>query len=427
MKKGSQLLYFQYCSAVRCMILFFSFFAFYNKPVQASELLASKKCDTNTIIEIEKKHLAITTYTTAHGHELNTHKLVNPVIYSNKNLIDKVEAISSLDIALFTKNSSNDFEIADSVKINFDDNYNNGIDNNDVLKTPSPQNSLGILKFGQELSIENRKRLQVTDSIFLNLSGMQQGAYYFKMLPTQLGIGNLQAFLKDNYTQTETTVSSVDLTNINFTITNDAASLAPNRFYIFFRPYIVAGSLPVTFLSMQGFANENKTNTILWKVAIELNLRHYETEASTNGRFFSKFGSNVFSVGNGNAANYSQIDVTPPNGIVYYRIRAVSITGQSVYSNIIKLNVADKNNAIQIYPNPVVNKTVQLKFNDKPGKYNYTIINTNGQVVATGNLAVGKNFVEKVIMLNPATQSGTFTIVLLKDEIDKKAIKFFIQ
>lgn len=409
------------------MILFLSFFACYNKPVQASELPVSKKCDTNILTEVEKKNLAITTYTVAHGQELNTHKLVNPVIYRNENLIDKVEAISSLDIALFTKNSSNNFEISDSVKINFDENYNNGIDNNDVLKTASSQNSLGILKFGQELSIENRKRLQVTDSIFLNLSGTQQGTYYFQIVPTQPGIGNLQAFLKDNYLQTETTVSSVDLSNINFAITPDAASLAPSRFYIFFRPYIVAGSLPVTFLSMQGFANENKTNTILWKVAIELNLRHYETEASTNGRFFSKFGPNVFSVGNGNAANYTQIDVAPLNGIVYYRIRAVSTTGQSVYSNIIKLNVADKNNAIQIYPNPVVSKTVQLKFNDKPGKYNYTIINNSGQIVANGNLAVGKNFVEKVVTLNPATQSGTYTIVLLKDETDKKAIKFFIQ
>lgn len=334
--------------------------------------------------------------------------------------------VPQLDITLLKNSGAPLFIPADSVRLNFEDYYNNNIDTGDVVKTVFPQSNLSISKYGLLLSAEKRTKLVVTDTIFLKLGNVVTNSYRLEIDPSVLANPQMQAIIKDNYLQAETTVSLTAVTNIDFNVTADAASSAGNRFYIFFRPYIVAGALPITFINMEATVNDNKTNAVRWKVAIELNLHHYETETSINGIVFTKFGNNVFSTGNGNAANYEQTDMAPAKGLIYYRIKAISTNGEWVYSNIVKLSVTDKYIPIQVYPNPVSNKSVNLIFNNRAGFYTYFIVDQQGKIIGSGQLKVAKNIQKKNIILNANITTGMYQLHLINENVETRNIAIFL-
>lgn len=322
----------------------------------------------------------------------------------------------TLQINLFSKVSNSSDAFHDEVTLSFGDNYNNGIDNNDVTKTNYATDNLAIQKLGYQLSAEKRKPLNTTDSIFLNITNTRLADYYFQILPGLLEPNNtIQAFLKDKYLLTETQVSFVTITKINFSINTDAASKAADRFYIFFRPTIPAGPLSVTFLSMAANSNTNKTININWNVAIEINLEHYQTEKATTPNRFASFGNKILPIGGGNAASYVQVDMNPAKGINYYRIKATSTNGQITYSNIVKIDVGEQNNGISIYPNPATGNTINLRFNDMAGRYDYTILNNVGHLMQAGNLQIAKAVVFKNIDFNKSLPAGKYYVQMMNE------------
>jgi hypothetical protein len=63
---------------------------------------------------------------------------------------------------------------------------------------------------------------------------------------------------------------------------------------------------------------------------------------------------------------------------VYYGVRATDFSGARLYSPIIR-SVKQSEQGINVYPNPVVNKTVQLQFSNLPsGRYNILLLSSNG-------------------------------------------------
>ena len=334
----------------------------------------------------------------------------------------------SLSISLYSKTANAPNVFDDEVMIYFANNYSNGVDNNDVLKTNYFTDNLAIQKNGFQLSTEKRKPLSTSDTVFLQLSNTSVADYSFQILPNQLD-NNLyvQAFIKDRYLLTETQVSFLTATNIDFSINNDAASKAADRFYIFLRPSIPAGPLSVTFLSMAAMINTDKTTAINWKVAIEVNLEHYQTEKGSSPFNFTQFGNNILPTGGGNAASYTQTDNNPMKGINYYRIKATSTNGQIYYSNIVKVDLVEKNNSLSIYPNPATGNFINLRFNEMPGKYQYNIINNVGQVIISGNMQVAKAVVEKNIIFNTIITPGIYRMTMVNEYGKNYTVSFSMQ
>ena len=318
----------------------------------------------------------------------------------------------SIRISLYSKANNLPDLYSDEVQLNFDNNYNNAVDNNDIAKINYSTDNLAIQKSSYQLSTEKRKPLTNIDTVFLSLSNTKIGSYYFIIEPQLVSNANLQAFIKDKYLLTETLVSFENTTNINFSINADAASKASDRFYIFLRPSIPAGPLSVTFLSLSAITNANKTNLINWKVAIEVNLEKYQTEKSTTPYSFKQFGTDILPIGGGNAASYFQIDNDPAKGINYYRIKAISTNGQITYSNIVKLDIIDKTNAVNVFPNPTTPQNINIRFNDMAGKYGYTIFNNSGQLVQKGSMQIAKAVVEKRIEMKTILPVGTYFIIM---------------
>ena len=344
--------------------------------------------------------------------------------------LEKLTPLSdpTLTISLYSKANNTPGVFKDEVMLYFATNYSNSIDNNDVMKTNYSADNIAIQKNGFQLSSEKRKPLNTNDTIFLQLSNTGIADYNFQILPTQLENNqHLQAFIKDRYLLTETQVSFLSVTNLDFSINNDLASIAADRFYIFLRPSIPAGPLSVTFLSMAAMINTDKTTTINWKVAIEVNLEHYQTEKGSSPFNFTQFGNNILPTGGGNAASYLQTDNNPMKGINYYRIKATSTNGQIHYSNIVKVDFVEKNNSITIYPNPARGNNINLRFNEMAGKYQYQIINTVGQIMTSENIQVAKAVVEKNIIFNTILPSGIYRILLTNENGKKYAIPFNVQ
>lgn len=111
------------------------------------------------------------------------------------------------------------------------------------------------------------------------------------------------------------------------------------------------GIFPVEWLSFSGKEIET-TISLEWSTANEVNNDHFIIEKSTDGSFFNKIGE-VDAVGNSQEIqNYQFSDLSPGQGILYYRLKQVDIDGAFSYSTVLELSVEGAQQ-VSLYPNPV--------------------------------------------------------------------------
>jgi hypothetical protein len=187
------------------------------------------------------------------------------------------------------------------------------------------------------------------------------------------------AFLVDSYLKIQTPVNLKGTTTVNFTVNSDPASAAVNRFMLVF----LGTRKEITFTKLE--ANQKNDDIIVnWGVSNEVNIKSYDVETSGNGRQFVKVAT-LDPIGN----DYSneQYLWTDPNvkpGVYYYRIRSTNITGESQYSNVVKVLVTKGRSDIKVYPNPVVGGRINIQMINQPeGNYTFKLINGLGQVILT--------------------------------------------
>ena len=334
--------------------------------------------------------------------------------------------IPTLEVALYANDTDGSSYKADGTLINFG-NYINGIDNNDVKKILNVTDNLSIQKNGIKLVVERRQTLQATDTIFLSLTNTRIAPYRFEIDPSVLGNLPMTAYLKDKFLGTETPVSLTDVTNVNFSITSDAASRVADRFMIVCKPGGVGGPLPVNFVTITGEKNTDKTNTVKWSVANEISVTGYTIERSTNGNLFTPIGNNAAAANNGNSAVYNFIDATPAKATNYYRIKATSSNGQVQYSSIVKVVEAAVKPLFSVTPNPVENKTVRINFENMEGVYRVTLLSKQGASVYTTSLNVASIREVKKLVLGSEVAAGVYELRLINKEGKSFIQTVFIQ
>lgn len=112
------------------------------------------------------------------------------------------------------------------------------------------------------------------------------------------------------------------------------------------------GALPLTLLNFSG--HKQNTHMLLnWKTTNEINTSHFIVQRSANGTFFNNIGRVEARNTSGNN-DYSFTDVSPINGINFYRLQMLDIDGKMTYSAIIKIVFTGKNE-LQVFPNPANN------------------------------------------------------------------------
>ncbi len=250
-------------------------------------------------------------------------------------------------------------------------NNSNAIDGNDAIKFGNFNEGIAILNGTKNLSIEARAPLQHGDSVKIALSNMQQGNYQLVFEPGNFNTTALTATLYDRLLNTATPVSLDANTTYHFTVASGVASYL-NRFVVMFTNTSV---LSLNFLAIHAKPN-NGSNEVSWTVAGESGYSKYEVQRSSNGKDFYSIGMQAAAQQN----SYRYTDHQPVNTGNYYRIKAISLSGNNVYSAVVHLGAKYNNTSVTIYPNPVAGSIMQLQLSGvEKGRYFVNIYNAAGQ------------------------------------------------
>jgi hypothetical protein len=266
---------------------------------------------------------------------------------------------------------------ADGVTSVYHNSYDTIIDGNDAAQIANWDEDVAIARRNNALTIESRPLINVSDTIPFTIARLKIQNYEWQFNSSNFNHPNLQASLVDKFLNTRTPVSLNGSTVVAFTVTSDGASTAADRFMIVFGPN---NALPVNLSTVKAY-QKAKDIQVEWTAQTEVNMEKYEVEKSTNGQQFSKATSVVARGNNNNPAAYDWMDVNANNGNNYYRIKAISKTGEVHYSKVIRVNIGNVGNRIGIYPNPINDYVVSLSLNLPKGKYTITLTNKLGQQI----------------------------------------------
>ncbi len=147
------------------------------------------------------------------------------------------------------------------------------------------------------------------------------------------------------------------------------------------------GLLPVDILELTARPN-GKNVLVEWTSKNESVLSHFEIERSTDGNSFNTAGK-VSARNTAGTFRYSFEDLKPSAGNNFYRIKSVDIDGSFAYSNVARVSMIKiSENKLLLYPNPAFT-SVNIQMNNIPnGQYAVKIIDMQGKVILTQNVAI---------------------------------------
>lgn len=170
--------------------------------------------------------------------------------------------------------------------------------------------------------------------------------------------------------------------------------------------------LPLNLLDFS--ANDINSSVVLnWSTATEQNSKDFVVQQSINGKDWITV-STILAAGNSNSARaYSFVHSTPNNGANYYRLVQQDITGRQNYSNVIYINLKEKERHLAVYPSLASNGFINVKLTEKS---TVAVLNSAGNVVMVKTLAPGVNqlFIGKLpagaYWLKAGIETGSFVI-----------------
>lgn len=161
----------------------------------------------------------------------------------------------------------------------------------------------------------------------------------------------------------------------------------------------VKGALPIHDVRISGKA-ENNRHVFNWNIIADEPVKTQTLEVSTDGRTFS----NLSPVSTA-SRNFSY---TPSEtGVLYYRLKVVSVIDQTAYSNVLALKATGK---IQTYNvSTLVQNDIAI---NGPASYQYRLMDMNGRIISRGNGTKGFNHVS--LQNRP---SGIYVLQITSDHI----------
>lgn len=297
-------------------------------------------------------------------------------------------------------------EILDGNLVGFDDEFENGYDNNDAVKFANGGENFGMSRFGKTLAVEARGRLQERDTIFYNMNNMREQSYKIELAPENLASTGMEAYFIDRFLNTQTAINLGVTTTLDVSVTSNAASKAANRFLLVFKA--MAGPVPVKFVSVAAQRQADRSIAVNWKVANEVNIIRYEVERSANGN--TQFTS-ILTRDAENISSYRKDDLSPLSSDNFYRIKAIGIAGEVTYSDVVKVSPIKTAPSISVYPNPVTDGLIKVRFIDQEkGTYMLELNDAKGSLVYKGSVMVTSDQLIENIQLAAKMPAGNYTL-----------------
>ncbi|MFP5041279.1 IPT/TIG domain-containing protein [Parasediminibacterium sp. JCM 36343] len=295
----------------------------------------------------------------------------------------------------------------DIATLAFDSSFSNSYDAIiDVPKLPSASDNLSIKQGGNSLSIYGRKPGTKDDTIGLLMSGLSKSSYQLQVDATNYNGGGLTAFVYDSYLKIATALQPA-VNTIPFTADNAVAASYQDRFSIIFKPTI----LPISNIVLNT-ALKNDVVSVDWSTIGMAGLVSFDVEKSLTGTGFAKLATVAATA---STAAYSFIDASVATGSNYYRIKALSATGEVAYSAVSVIKKGALAVSYSFYPNPVTNKMVNLQLgNVEKGVYTVSLYNSLGQKVSDKTVQHQGGTATYSIGLGKALASGVYTVSVHK-------------
>jgi hypothetical protein len=177
--------------------------------------------------------------------------------------------------------------------------------------------------------------------------------------------------------------------------------------------------LTVKFIHLQA-SEKNGQVKVVWANIAETGVDKYFVEYSTDGRNFNTINNTLARANSGDRTDYSWMHLTPANGNVFYRIKAIEFSGDITYSHIVRVIVGGKaNNEFTVYPNPAKGGQITISTSSlTEGKYDIIILNTAGQKIMQRTLNHTGGSLSMEISLPENIKSGLYSIKLSGNEHD---------
>lgn len=325
------------------------------------------------------------------------------------------QSAEQLRANLYSLNTDSTLSLDDGNLTMYNINNSNAVDGGDAVKMPNFGENFGLLRGAATLAIERRKSITTTDTIFFSMWNMQQKSYKLVFLPVGLEQLGLMAILEDKYLHTSAELALNGASSSVFTITDDTASAAPDRFRIILFSPSSFKALPLTFTDIKAYENvfpgrPGKSINLEWNVENESNTARYQVEKSVDGQNFYTLSA-VCLNGKG-SGHYTWIDSSALPGNNFYRVKSIDLGGIS-YSSTIKLSVG-LDHLVSVFPNPVVNGLINIQLTGQPkGVYIVRLINKSGQVVHSAQLNHTGMSSSQTLQLNKNVHRGDYFLELV--------------
>lgn len=318
------------------------------------------------------------------------------------------------------KQTNNGLEIIDANVVVFDNAFSNAVDGDDAVKMNNSGENLAVKRDNRLLVVEGRQAIIDKDTIYLEMWNMLQQQYSLEIDATLMDVTDVTATLVDKYLGTNTPIN-IGLTNfINFSCDANAASKARDRFKIVFKKLI---SLPVSFLNVDA-AVINDVPQITWLVSTQVNVKQYIVEKSNDGVVFTTVQMVAAKLQNSLSILYTVTDELATNGSNFYRIKSIDRDGRITVSKAVVVTVNTIKQAVVVYPNPIVNKTIFVKMiNIEQGDYTAIVTNTQGQLICKTTFIHQKNNAQHRFTVPNNTIAGMYYLQI----INTKGYKNFTQ
>ena len=316
--------------------------------------------------------------------------------------------------------------LLDGAQVRFNTTFNTAADPDDARKMINTSENISVKRGSELMSVEFRNLPDENDTVQLNMTGLRAATYQWKLNLSNMDQPGRTAFLVDRYLNTETALNLTGSTTYDFPVVNIAGSYAVDRFLVVFRP---AAVVPVTLTSISAIRLADKTVIVKWHSENEIGINHYELQRSGNGTQFISIASDQSPTNNaGGSASYSKIDLAPLNGDNYYRIKAISNNGRVQYTAIVKVDPLVKEGSISIYPNPISDRVMNLKFaGETPGKYQLQLSDKAGRIVYTSTVTITDGNEVKSLNIGDGLRSGGYDLVIIGADGKKKVIAVVLE
>ncbi len=336
---------------------------------------------------------------------------------AGSNLVNRITSINNsntlgnqfFETNLFVLNNGV-MKLADGNLLAFNTDYSNELNADDAIKLSNTGENFGILSNGKVLAIEAKQMPTSNDTIYYSISNLRIGNYRIKFQPTNLISFGLTPYLIDQYLQSTTTLSIEDTTSYDFSVTNISSSAANNRFLIVYR---LMNALPLSFSNFIAFRKNENTIQLNWSIEEEIDISYYDIERSFDGINFTSIQKINPLMNNGGFVNYQSLDSIEYNDDLFYRIKANKNNGTYLLSKIAKVKGVLSISKINVFPNPVPEKTLSLQYTGlQSGQYTLEICSANGQLLFSKQIKFVQNHQIHKIQLPKTLPSGYYILKL---------------